>query len=922
MASLRQEELIDEIAATLVLLDVADLEPLLPLVETLNSYLDDPPVGHNKAISGVLGTCLEALKEVAEGRSEDPETALELVMAEIMTMQNALRERGLLPLAGLKSSSPARPDELSDRGSQSGEKILEQDSEGSGVFVYPDWLDETVFQDFLAAQKLNLEEVEAVISRLESGVEEELATLKRRLHTLKGESGALGMETLENTCHAIEDYLERVPLESLEIDLLLSLKDWISDAVESYAELRLPLLPDPDLLRRLGVDASLAKEGPDQGSRELVEPKETPRPTLGEVVLPEPFEPTISSVPPPTRKGADVERDEDTLAIFEEFLQEGFDGQTEVDEILLNVEQDGVEAEKVDALFRVFHTLKGVAGFLELDAVSSLAHTTETLLNQVRGGSRDLEGAVLDLVFDANDMMGKLLGDIQEAVEKSREFVPRPAVRTLVARLRTTIDGKSPEPPPLPEVEEKARLGEILVATKAVKEEALEQALESQKSSGRRLGEELVASGATKPKEVAHALRAQNVATARPRPAKLKEMLKVDLARVDQVVEMIGELVIVEAMVAAAPELSGVRSVTLRKRLATFGKISRDLQTVAMQLRMIPLRGAFQKMGRLVRDVSKKSGKDVRLVTAGESIEMDRAMVEQISDPLVHLIRNAVDHGIEPPEERAQLGKTPQGQVQLAAYHQGSSVVIEIRDDGRGLDREKIVQRAIERGLVREDEELTEQDIFDLIFAPGFSTAASVTQISGRGVGMDVVKKNVEEALRGRIAVESAPGLGSTIKLILPLTLAIIDGMLVSSGGERYVIPTLSIVESFRPTASMLKSYLDQHELIDVRGEVLPLFRLDRLLEIEGAEQDPTRALVVILESMGHRIGLMVDDVLVQQQVVKKSLGPGFQEISFVAGATILSDGHVGLILNVDELPDLVSGASKRRTFGERRPTS
>ncbi len=927
MATHRQDELIDEIAAALVLVEADDVDQLAPVVDALSTYLAEPPEGHTKAITGVLGTCHEALKEVVEGRSEDPETVLELVMSEIMNMQTSLRERGLRPFDGLKTSSPsgiaAIPEHASVHGSEPGEPQPETVTQDSGVFVYPDWLDESVFQDFLAAQKLNLEEVEAVITRLEGGEEAELATLKRRLHTLKGESGALGMETLEQTCHDIEAYLECTPLKDIEIDLLLSLKDWISDAVESYAAVQLPPPPDEELIQRLLSESSEERPRRDPiVDVELEPPIVAPTP-VESLAPPLPATQAVSEPASPPTPGAKVERDEDTLAIFEEFLQEGIDGQTDVDEILLNVEHDGVEPEKVDALFRIFHTIKGVSSFLEIDAVSTLAHTTETLLNQVRGGSRNLEGAVLDLVFDANDLMGQLLGDIQTAVEKSREFIPRPAVKTLVARLRSVIDGKSPDPPPLPEVEEEAKLGEILVAKKALKEVALDEALASQKTSGRRLGEELVATGATKPKEVAHALRAQNAANPKLRPAKLKEMLKVDLERVDQVVEMIGELVIVEAMVAAAPELSDVQSATLRKRLATFGKISRDLQRVAMQLRMIPVRGVFQKMSRLVRDVSKKSGKDVRLIMSGESVEMDRAMVELISDPLVHLIRNAVDHGIESPHERAEVGKAPQGVVYLSAFHQGSSVVIEIRDDGRGLARDKIIERAVERGLVEEGEELSEADIYDLIFAPGFSTATTVTQLSGRGVGMDVVKKNIEEELRGRISVESVPGAGSTFQLILPLTLAIIDGMLVSTGGERYVIPTLSIVESFRPTKSMLKSYLDQHELIDVRGEVLPLLRLDRLLDIDGAEQDPTKALVVILESMGHRIGLMVDDVLVQQQVVKKSLGPGFQKLAFVAGATILSDGHVGLILNVDELSTLVSGArNKRRSFGENRPAS
>jgi two-component system chemotaxis sensor kinase CheA len=274
------------------------------------------------------------------------------------------------------------------------------------------------------------------------------------------------------------------------------------------------------------------------------------------------------------------------------------------------------------------------------------------------------------------------------------------------------------------------------------------------------------------------------------------------------------------------------------------------------------------------------------------------------------MIRNACDHGIEPAEERLRLGKDPTGTVRLSAYHEGGSVVVEIQDDGRGLDKEAILRKAEAQGLILSSDKLSEADIFSLIFAPGFSTAKQITEISGRGVGMDVVKRNIEQ-MRGRVIISSVPGKGSTFKIVLPLTLAIIDGMLVACGKERYIIPTLSIVESIQPDSSMLTSLANRIELVNVRGEIMLLFRLDRLFQIDGARVDATKGLVVVVESLGRKLGLLVDDVVTQQQVVIKALGSGMSGIKFIAGAAILSDGRVGLILNVEELGAMVRPESQ-----------
>lgn len=573
-----------------------------------------------------------------------------------------------------------------------------------------------------------------------------------------------------------------------------------------------------------------------------------------------------------------VTRDQETLELVRDFLQESGDGISVADEILLNIESAGTNSEQVNALFRVFHSIKGVAGFLELTEVVALAHATESLMNEVRDGRCPLAADALELVFKATAMLRAMLDDLRKACEAGVELRSHPDCEGLIARLNEFLAGIPPKGEPVP------------VAA-------------------------VVTPRASTPEPQFEKLESAAPTPSAPRAAgKLRETVKVDLERVDSMVEMIGELIIVESMLKHSRDST---SVTMRNTLGQLGKISRDLQNAAMRMRTVPVNNTFQKMARLTREVGRKAGKEVVLVTQGEGTEMDRAMVERLEDPLVHMVRNAVDHGIESPAERLAAGKAPGGVLTLTAGHRGGSIVIELSDDGRGLDRERILKKGIERGLVPKPEALTEQEIFQLIFAPGFSTAPKVTDLSGRGVGMDVVKRNVE-AMRGRVFIESRPGKGSTFRVVLPLTLAIIDGMLVTVGRERYLMPSLSIVEALQPTNAMLATMGERDELLCVRGQVLPLLRLSALLGVEGARKDPTRALVVVVESMGKRLGLLVDEVLAQQQVVIKALGQGVGKAEFYSGAAILSDGNVGLILNIDKLCGLISYEHRASPVAQR----
>ena len=373
--------------------------------------------------------------------------------------------------------------------------------------------------------------------------------------------------------------------------------------------------------------------------------------------------------------------------------------------------------------------------------------------------------------------------------------------------------------------------------------------------------------------------------------------VRVRTDRLDSLIDMVGELVIAHSMVAQDETVVSDTHLDFSRKVNQTGKIVRELQDLSMSMRMVPMKATFQKMNRLVRDLARKVGKSVNFITEGEDTEIDRNMVDVINDPLVHMVRNAVDHGIEPPDVREQNGKPREGTVHLSAYHSGGSVVVEIQDDGKGLDRDKIIKKAISKELIESDKSMSDNEIYNLIFAPGFSTAEQVTNVSGRGVGLDVVKKGVE-ALRGRIDVSSELGKGCAFSLKLPLTLAITDGMLVKVGDQRYILPTINIHISFRPDADALSTIAGRGEMVMYQEELMPIFRLHRLFDSNGNIKDLTDGLLVIVEDGDKRCALLVDELLGQQQVVAKPLGDGIGKIQGIAGGAILGDSRVGLILD------------------------
>jgi len=609
------------------------------------------------------------------------------------------------------------------------------------------------------------------------------------------------------------------------------------------------------------------------------------------------------------------------------FITESSDLLTNAEEALLMLEKNPDDIDAVSIIFRAFHTVKGTSGFLGLSLISEIAHHAESLLSRIRDREIRYAEGYPDLALRSVDMLKELLRSSQNALE-GKPFPKPPGYDELVSLLtdpeKAGISGKQQKK--IPEISQpKHQATDITEAKSDVSKE--EKKPDFSKKSGfsedeadlpdeeeppdteASESEDIFAeSKSASVADIAHELRNQHrIDTAKQL---VESSIRVPIDRLDRFIDMVGELVVAHSMVAQDEVVSSGRQHELTKKVTQTGKIVRELQSMSMSMRMIPLKATFQKMARLVRDLSRRAGKNISFVTEGEDTEIDRNMVDYINDPLVHMVRNAVDHGIEPPEIRENLGKSVNGIVKISACHSAGNVVVEIKDDGKGLDREAILEKAVEKGFISESDVkekiISERDILNLIFKPGFSTAKIISDVSGRGVGMDVVKTNIE-ALRGQIEIQSRAGMGTAFKMSLPLTLAIIDGMVLRVGSEKYVMPTISIVRSVQPRHEDISSVLGKGEMLSLQGKLIPLFRLANLFRVKDAEHDPTKAIVMVVEDDTRQAGLVIDELIGTQQIVIKTLGEMMRNIPGISGSAIMPDGRVGLILDVGGLVRLAN---------------
>jgi two-component system chemotaxis sensor kinase CheA len=599
----------------------------------------------------------------------------------------------------------------------------------------------------------------------------------------------------------------------------------------------------------------------------------------------------------------------DDADLLREFITESREHLDNIEHGVLVLENKPADSETLNTVFRAFHTFKGGAGFLNLIPINRLAHVLESLLDLARQGKLTIDAQVIELILRGRDVLKQFLDEIEGQMGGTKPVAPisiptamlKAEVQEVIDAVNagnhvapTTAEVSAPAPAeaPVSLLEQIISLPDAAAAEKAASVPESVPVIESAPAVA------AVVAPVAAPSASATTVVAPQSA-----------MVKVDTAKLDGLLDLVGEMVIAQSLVGQ--DLSQFANVNpqFARNMAQLARITKELQRVSMAMRMVPIRGVFQKMARVARDISTKQRKKVNFVTSGEDTELDRGVVEELNDPLLHMIRNSMDHGLETPDKRAAAGKDPVGTLQLRALHQGGNIVVEIQDDGAGLNREKILKKAVERGLTTPDKVHTDEEVFAFIFGAGFSTAEKVTDLSGRGVGLDVVRRNIEK-MRGRVDISSQPGKGTTFKISLPLTLAIIDGLIVKVGEERYIIPTLSVRESFRLRPEMLTRLQNRAEVVNVRGRVIPLLRLHQLFGVKPSVKDAAESIVVVVQSGADLRCLLVDGLLHKQEVVIKNLNDMMVHKNHsLAGAAILGDGQVGLILDVNALVHLEAPA-------------
>ena len=650
---------------------------------------------------------------------------------------------------------------------------------------------------------------------------------------------------------------------------------------------------------------------------------------------------------------------DDLKELLEDFLIEAFEMIEEMDQDLVELENNPDDLELLNKIFRVAHTIKGSGSFLNFDKLTHLTHHMEAVLDKARKGELKITPEIMDVILESVDAMKAILEYIRDNGDDSS---PDVEIDSIVKKLDAIVNGNSAGASEEENKEEKPKtvgginLDEInpdnldeldlsslspeeldQVLDKLVddmntspEEEGIEEVEEVEEINEESEKEQKEETSPEPKKEENNVPAKKENSTQMTKENQKKELqkkivttkeqtIRVDVKRLDQLMNLIGELVLAKNRLIkiyndVEERYEGEKFLEeLNQVVSSISIVTTDLQIAVMKTRMLPIGKVFNKFPRLVRDLARELGKKVRLIIEGEDTELDKSIIEEIGDPLVHMIRNAIDHGIEPPEERVKAGKPEEGTIWLKAYNEGNMIVIEIKDDGRGMDPEKLKQKAIEKGIItpQEAENMSDKEAFMLIFKPGFSTAAKITNVSGRGVGMDVVKTNIEK-LNGIIEVDSVPGKGSTFKLKIPLTLAIIQALLVASQEDLFAVPLSNVIETVRIVEEDIYT-IEGRSVLKLRDEVLPLVNMADIFNIEKILMPEKYLYVVILGLGATKIGLIVDRFIGQEEIVIKSLGEFLKGLPGIAGATIRGDGRVTLIVDVASLMKLAKETHNKK---------
>ena len=787
----------------------------------------------------VLGTSLESLIDEKETTPIDAIEGSDMP-ADQDTTDNELTNSN-------SSSAPASPEHI-----DAAEVIIE---------------DIEILHSFLEESKDHLENIEEKILNLEKTEDNDLiGAIFRSMHTMKGTSAFFGFNQIKSLSHSLESILDdlrtdKITLAPEIVDILLEGTDILSKRIDeldsqsglskdSQGQIRLPpsLIDINDILGRIFVMRN----------------DETP-----ETQAPETQAPTVKAEP------VDDLSSLVTPEIMDNFISESTDLIDATEELILDLEKDPQNKEAVNGAFRCVHTMKGNAGFLGLSTFEQDCMDLENVLDSVRTNELQINQNTINKILSSLDLLGKSLKEGQ--------------------------DKENPEADESDSAEEEYHpLGEILVNMGAVSEDEIDDALEKQE---KKLGEILLEEGKVSNAALKTALtkQTQNTASTSPVRSERKD-IRVDMAKLDTLFDLMGELITAEAMVINNPELENIELDTFTTAANYLSKITREMQEITMTVRMIPLEGLFNKMKRLVRDLTKKFDKKINLVVSGQETEMDRNVMEEIADPLMHIIRNSIDHGVESQDARSAAGKDPAGTIQLKAKYEGNEIWITVKDDGNGLNREKILAKAKERGLLKTDENtIPDEEVWQLIFEAGFSTAAQVSEVSGRGVGMDVVKRNVEK-LRGTIGITSETGMGTDFTLKIPLTLAIIDGITVKVGNVLYAIPLNDILEFVKAEKEQIVRTDKNRVVLKLRDGIIPVVELHDFFGSKGEKTEITEGILIVTYRNDKKATLLVDEIVGYHQIVVKSLPASLGSMRAISGCSILSNGEVSLIIDVGSL--------------------
>ena len=717
-----------------------------------------------------------------------------------------------------------------------------------------------MIQDFVTESRDLLDEIEPQIIELEQVVaaagkidEKLLNAIFRLFHTVKGSASFLDLQAVIQVTHEAETLLDyfrtgQLSVTSEHVDLLCRVVDFIRKVLDQ-------------------VESKRHDRGFEEAVQQIVD-------DLVHALASVSSEQILASEPE-ERDGKDPNNFEITPELVKRFVEEALDlcGEAEYAVLAMEHTADSGAARRV---LRAFHSLKGNAAFLGYPCVERVSHLAETIVDSVISGEKDSDGVVVTILLTLIDA---LRGGIRRIEDGQTPEIPD--LQQVISFTCQALD--------MPEegdcsvtLEENKKAEEEVACEDPVNQNLLENSVAEEKNVGR--------SGDSGPGQV-HPCGSQTQAHS--------QFIRVDTTKLDQLLDLVGELVIAEAMVASQSQSTSAHD-QMEKAIRQLDKITNEMQEVALSLRMVPLTAIFRKMVRLIRDLAQREKKQVELEIRGADTEVDKTVIELISDPLVHLIRNAVDHGIENPAMRRAAGKPEVGQVVIEARYSAGEVWIIVQDDGRGLDKDRIIEKGLEKGIITDEEgrNIKDDDVWQLIFAPGFSTAEEVSDISGRGVGMDVVRNNVEK-LRGRVEVHSTCGCGTAFVIRIPLTLAIIEGMIIKVGQCRYTIPISSIKEIFQVCPSMITCTSDGLEVVRLRGELLPVLRLHELYKVVTSCRELSDGILIAVQNNDQKCCLFVDELVGQQQIVIKGLPDYLEHVRGISGCAILSNGSVSLILDV-----------------------